>query len=66
MDPILEVDGEGNGRVIIYRYGKTWRIPVKNWVGEKLPYQPPDNIMNRIAQSELDRLKNKNWTNHEY
>jgi hypothetical protein len=57
MDPIVEIDSDGNGQVTLYRYGKTWRIPVVRWVGQPLPYQPPDNIMSRLAQAELNRMQ---------
>ena len=61
MDPVISVDAFGNGTVIIYRYGKTWSIPVVEWFGQPLPYQPPENSMNQIAQWELNRLRDRAW-----
>ena len=62
MDPVMSVDESGNGTVVIYRYGKSWTISVVGWIGQPLPYQPPENPMNRIAQSELNRLWDGDWT----
>ena len=61
MDPSISVDAFGNGKVTIYRYGKTWVIDVVEWVGKLLPYQPPENPMNRVAQWELNQLRDKAW-----
>lgn len=59
MDPVIFVNDSGNGTVTIYHYGKTWTIPVVKWIGQPLPYQPPENPMNRIAQLELNRLHDR-------
>lgn len=65
MDPIISVDDSGNGTVIVYHYGKTWTISVVGWIGYRLPDWPSDNPMNRIAQLELNRLRDKDWARGE-
>ena len=59
MDTVLEIDATGNGRVILYRWGKTWRIEVKEWVCQPLPYQPPETPLTIIAQRAVNEQRQR-------
>ncbi len=57
MDPIVDLNADGNGMVTLYRYGKTWRVNVVKWQCQPLPYQVPGNDVERDAQCEVRRYR---------